>query len=60
MPFTLVLMYCAEAMGIPMGLPWWLRLTVVGITMAMALVAGLATLRVLRFMDPYILLHGAS
>jgi len=58
-PLTLVLMYCAEALGIPMGLPWWLRLTVVGVTVLMALVAGLATLRTLRLMDPNTLLYGA-
>jgi hypothetical protein len=57
MPLTLVLTYCAEAMGIPMGMPWWLRLSVLGMTILMALLAGLATLRVLRLMDPNTLLR---
>lgn len=44
-------------LGIRMLLPWWLMLGLLGVSMLMALAAGLATLRSLRLMDPNVLLR---
>jgi putative ABC transport system permease protein len=47
----------ALVVGVRMLLPWWLLGTFLAITVLMALLSGLATLRSLRLMDPVMLLR---
>jgi len=43
--------------GVEMFLPWWLLGALLAVTIVMALLSGLATMRSLRLMDPALLLH---
>jgi putative ABC transport system permease protein len=47
----------ALVVGVPLLLPWWLLGLFLGLTTFMAVVAGAATLRSLRLMDPVTLLR---
>ncbi len=47
----------AVLIGAQMLLPWWLLGTFLGLTVLMAMLSGLATLRSLRLMDPVMLLR---
>jgi putative ABC transport system permease protein len=47
----------ALLIGARMLLPWWLLATFLGLTVLMAVLSGLATLRSLRLMDPVMLLR---
>jgi putative ABC transport system permease protein len=47
----------ALVVGVPMLLPWWLLGPFLAVTVLMALLSGLATLRSLRLMDPVMLLR---
>jgi len=47
----------ALVVGVSMLLPWWLLGTIFAMTVIMALLSGLATLRALRLMDPVMLLR---
>ncbi|OAI50534.1 hypothetical protein AYO44_17690 [Planctomycetaceae bacterium SCGC AG-212-F19] len=57
LPLVLALGRLAELLGLPMLLPWWLMGTVLAVTVVMAMLSGLATLRVLRLMEPISLLR---
>jgi putative ABC transport system permease protein len=57
LPIVLALGRLATAIGTGMLLPWWLLAAVLSVTLLMALVSGLATLRSLRLMEPMSLLR---
>lgn len=47
----------AWVVGIPMIIRWWILLAVLAVTVVMALLSGLGTLRALRLMEPLTLLR---
>jgi putative ABC transport system permease protein len=57
LPAALGLAHAAEALGTRVLLPSWLLGSTAGVTMAMALLSGLAALRSLRLLEPIELLH---
>ena len=57
LPTTLGLAHVAEVLGTRMLLPLWLLASVMSVTMAMAIFAGLAALRSLRLTEPATLLR---
>ena len=57
LPAVLLLARGADALGARVALPSWLLGLTVGVTMAMALLSGLAALRSLRLVEPAALLR---
>jgi putative ABC transport system permease protein len=57
LPCTLGLALVAELLSVQVLLPWWLLGGAGGITLVMAMLAGLGALRSLRFIDVYSLLR---
>jgi putative ABC transport system permease protein len=56
-PTAFLLRYLGNEAGAKVELPWWLLAFSVGLTMAMALLSGLAALRSLRLIEPVNLLR---
>lgn len=57
LPAAFALAHGAEMLRVPLPLPNWLIVAAAGITMAMALLSGLAALRSLRLVEPAVLLR---
>ena len=49
--------FLVDTLHLPLDLPWWLVLSSVVITLAMAILAGLSTLGALRRIEPMVLLR---
>jgi putative ABC transport system permease protein len=56
-PAVFALAWAADLLGVKVDLPWWLQAGATGVTLMMALMAGLFALRSLRLVEPATLLR---